>query len=365
MLSIITLGIYSAWAKVRTKKYFYGNTELAGDRFDYHATPVQILIGRIIAVVLLAAWVISQSLLPQVALIAALIFMLLLPVLARNNARFDSSMTSYRNVRFSFAGDLLGAYIAFVGRPLLLVAVVAGATFLAFGVSGAVGMVVSVLAFLIAAIVGYGWVIRGIMSYFANGYRYGEKAFSATLSTGFFVKTYLQAWLIGLAIGIALMVVGALFFSGLALTLISVASSGDPSSIFNSDLASGSTFALVIGLYLFALVCGIVVTSFVAVRTRNYVFGQMLTEGEDKYQLRSEITLGAFVWLTVSNFLAQLVTLGLARPWVLVRTSRYLASVTAVEGDMSLLRTADSGDQATSSIGDEVSQAFNLEVGLN
>ena len=30
LFSILTLGIYSAWAKVRTKKYFYGNTELAG-----------------------------------------------------------------------------------------------------------------------------------------------------------------------------------------------------------------------------------------------------------------------------------------------------------------------------------------------
>jgi uncharacterized membrane protein YjgN (DUF898 family) len=26
LLSILTLGIYSAWAKVRNKRYFYGNT---------------------------------------------------------------------------------------------------------------------------------------------------------------------------------------------------------------------------------------------------------------------------------------------------------------------------------------------------
>src|SRR3954471_6399831 len=29
LLSIVTLGIYSAWAKVRNKQYFYGNTQLA------------------------------------------------------------------------------------------------------------------------------------------------------------------------------------------------------------------------------------------------------------------------------------------------------------------------------------------------
>lgn len=37
LLSIITLGIYSAWAKVRTHQYFYGNTELDGHRFSYLA----------------------------------------------------------------------------------------------------------------------------------------------------------------------------------------------------------------------------------------------------------------------------------------------------------------------------------------
>ena len=56
VLSLLTLGIYSAWAKVRTKKYFYGNTELAGDRFDYHATPKQILIGRVIAALVFVIW---------------------------------------------------------------------------------------------------------------------------------------------------------------------------------------------------------------------------------------------------------------------------------------------------------------------
>ncbi|MGI9420607.1 MAG: DUF898 family protein, partial [Geminicoccaceae bacterium] len=43
LLSIVTLGIYSAWAKVRTRRYFYGNTKLADSTFDYLASPVQIL----------------------------------------------------------------------------------------------------------------------------------------------------------------------------------------------------------------------------------------------------------------------------------------------------------------------------------
>ena len=37
-LSVLTLGIYTAWAKVRTQRYFYGNTYLAGESFVYHAS---------------------------------------------------------------------------------------------------------------------------------------------------------------------------------------------------------------------------------------------------------------------------------------------------------------------------------------
>ncbi|MGH8171895.1 MAG: DUF898 family protein, partial [Rhodanobacteraceae bacterium] len=50
-LSIVTLGIFSAWAKVRTQRYFYGNTRVAGVPFEYTAKPWPILKGRLIAVV--------------------------------------------------------------------------------------------------------------------------------------------------------------------------------------------------------------------------------------------------------------------------------------------------------------------------
>ena len=52
-LTIVTLGIYSAWAKVRRLRYFYDNTSVAGASFDYHGNPVAILKGRILAVVLI------------------------------------------------------------------------------------------------------------------------------------------------------------------------------------------------------------------------------------------------------------------------------------------------------------------------
>src|SRR5258708_7086090 len=49
LFTLLTLGIYSAWAKVRKKRYFYGNTTLQGDSFDYFGSPRAILRARILA----------------------------------------------------------------------------------------------------------------------------------------------------------------------------------------------------------------------------------------------------------------------------------------------------------------------------
>src|SRR6266404_7232639 len=55
-LTIVTLGIYSAWAKVRKRRYFYGHTRIDGESFEYRANPVAILKGRLIAVALFAGF---------------------------------------------------------------------------------------------------------------------------------------------------------------------------------------------------------------------------------------------------------------------------------------------------------------------
>src|SRR5690349_18799843 len=62
LLSIITLGIYSAWAKVRRLQYFYRHTELAGSGFDFHGSPTRILLGRIIALAMVILYNVSVRL---------------------------------------------------------------------------------------------------------------------------------------------------------------------------------------------------------------------------------------------------------------------------------------------------------------
>jgi uncharacterized membrane protein YjgN (DUF898 family) len=118
VLSILTLGIYSAWAKVRTKRYFYGNTELAGDRFDYLASPIAILKGRIIAVALLGIYTVLSVFFVPVSYLVLALLLLVMPYVVMRSIRFNAVMSSWRGVRFGFGGDIIGAYKAVLLWPL-------------------------------------------------------------------------------------------------------------------------------------------------------------------------------------------------------------------------------------------------------
>ena len=48
LLTVCTLGIYSAWAKVRSIHYFYGNTSLDGSSFSFVANPSPSLKGALL-----------------------------------------------------------------------------------------------------------------------------------------------------------------------------------------------------------------------------------------------------------------------------------------------------------------------------
>jgi len=99
LLTIITLGIYSAWAKVRNKQYFYGNTYLADSSFEYTAEPMQILKGRIIAIIAYFVYSIGASLIPVLNMIFPIILLVATPWIIMKSIAFNAHYSQYRNVR--------------------------------------------------------------------------------------------------------------------------------------------------------------------------------------------------------------------------------------------------------------------------
>jgi uncharacterized membrane protein YjgN (DUF898 family) len=117
LLSIVTLGIYSAWAKVRRKKYFYNNTLIENVGFDYHAKPISILKGRLIAVALLVVAAIN----PILQSLVFLLIFIALPWLVVRGSIFNSRNSSHRGLRFDFIGTVGKAVRVFIVLPLLTI----------------------------------------------------------------------------------------------------------------------------------------------------------------------------------------------------------------------------------------------------
>lgn len=124
-LTIITLGIYSAWAKVRRKRYFYSNTQLNVSSFDYLASPGSILKGRIIVFVAFVVYSIAKDFAPIAALVILAVLLFVLPVIVIRALRFNAVNSSYRNVRFGFAAKY-GETLGLVLIPIFLIALTLG-----------------------------------------------------------------------------------------------------------------------------------------------------------------------------------------------------------------------------------------------
>src|SRR5690606_4063849 len=69
-LTILTLGIFSAWAKVRRLQYFHRHPHLAGASFDFHGEPIAILKGRIVGGALFLLYTLGGAINPLLTVAA-------------------------------------------------------------------------------------------------------------------------------------------------------------------------------------------------------------------------------------------------------------------------------------------------------
>lgn len=133
-LSIITIGIYSAWAKIRTKKYFSQTTLFKDNSFDYHAKPIPILKGRIIAGIILFLYIYGSTFNPYIGFLGTALFFGTLPFFFIKALKFNFSNTSHRNIRFHLTATVKESYEVFVKNfgiqvTLILIMALIGAIF--------------------------------------------------------------------------------------------------------------------------------------------------------------------------------------------------------------------------------------------
>lgn len=138
LLTVLTLGIYSFWAKNKVREFHYSNTEMDGDRFTYLGTGGELFAGALkaagVMIVLSIIYGLAMALLggqgsTAVTVAMGLTFYIgvgLLICFAINNARrYRLSRSSWRGIRFSFHGDS-AEFLKMMVRGMLLSVVTLG-----------------------------------------------------------------------------------------------------------------------------------------------------------------------------------------------------------------------------------------------
>jgi uncharacterized membrane protein YjgN (DUF898 family) len=118
LLSILTMGIYRFWYRTNLRRYYWNNTRLLGDGFEYTGTGRELFMGFLIALAVIIPISIGTSVLPWLfgpvvgAVVSTLVSTLLLPVLFQimifRARRYRLARTRFRGVRFSQGGSGLG-----------------------------------------------------------------------------------------------------------------------------------------------------------------------------------------------------------------------------------------------------------------
>lgn len=131
-LTLITLGIYHFWGKVRVRNYLWGETEFDGDRFAYHGTGRELLAGFRKSALLFGLLYLLFQAVPYVPggptarigtlLLAYGLLMVFVPLAMVGARRYRLSRTSWRGIRFSFRGNAAEFIKIFVRGTLLSLA---------------------------------------------------------------------------------------------------------------------------------------------------------------------------------------------------------------------------------------------------
>lgn len=300
LLSILTLGVYSAWAKVRNKQYFYGNTQINDAGFEYLAKPAQILRGRALVGCIFIVTSMVSKFFPLANLIVGALFMFLFPWLIVRSLAFNAHNSSWRNIRFGFNATYGEAFKVYILWPLLVP--------LTLGIMSP-------------------YVFFRQKKFVVEHSYYGKTRFTFTATAGEYYRIFMVASLIGF-LGVAILGAAAALFPPLAI------------------------LALPVYLYVFALF---------SVKAGNLLYNSSRL---GRHRMESAMQVKSYALVVLTNTLATALTLGLFHPWAKVRTMRYktehLTLIPAGDLDAFVAGT----QKEVTAIGDASGDFLNFDLGL-
>jgi len=340
-LTILTLGIYSAWAKVRTNRYMYANTYLSGSNFEYNADPIRILIGRIIVFTFYILFIVfgQHLMMFEVAAGIAIFAFLAMPWLIRQAVSFKLRNTSYRHVPFRYVGKTREFYAFFLTHGLLNI-------FTLF------------LAFPFSYVRFKELILRN------SHYGQGEFFFKGKVQTVYEIYFSVIGWimLLTIAVGIVIALVSgiAVEISGLGVEEVlsqTVLENEEVSADDAVALGTGLASIFMIFIYL-PLIFGQKGLS--DAYFSNYVRNHTSLE---EAPFRGDINPFKLAWISISNVFLIILSLGLLYPWTQIRYLKYKLEQTSF-ACQDYEQFESYGYEQGSTVGEEMVDFFDIDIGL-
>jgi uncharacterized membrane protein YjgN (DUF898 family) len=325
LLTILTLGIYSAWAKVRSTRYFYDNTTVAGAGFDYHGDPVAILKGRIIAVAMVLAYNFSFKISLLLGICTLAVILLVMPWLVWKSLQFKLHNSSYRGIRFSFQASLKGAYETYLKMPLIAVLT------LGFGLP---------------------FVQQRINRFQHEESRFGDTPFRLTASVKQFYQVYGFALMLGVTAVIAIAILGFIGSVGSWVFLKASAAARTPGKLW---MAVPILFILTIYLMTF------VVAAVFRCLMQNLIWSHTRLGG---HVFECGLQSHRLVWIYLGNLVGLLCTLGLYAPYAKIRILKYRIESMALITHGSIDDVVAQAQSPTSAVGEGAADLMGFDIGL-
>ncbi len=303
-LNLLTLGVYSPWAKIREKQFFYSNTIIADSPLGYNPNPVVMLKQRLLLFVLLGISLITAYFIPSLIIVMLLVFFLILPWFALQSLACDARHSSYRAINFSFNKNLSEAAKWITG----------------------LGVLIPLTLGLI-----YPYYKYVITKFKIDNHQYGNHVFNFRASAGHFYRYYSIALIIVL-LSIVMGALSAAILYGDQLTLFFLGAN-DPSRAVDIRTAIFLSFAI---LLLFASVGYVLALAYLKTKIFNMVWSStLLINFKDVRPVSAVVPLMSFngllevkpmMYIYLTNMFAIILSAGLLIPWAKVRVMNYMIS---------------------------------------
>lgn len=347
LLGLITLTIYRFWAKTNTRKHVWSCIHINGEPLEYTGTGGELFRGflMVFGLFILPYIVILKTLqltlgevhpiVTGLSLLFAFAVYFLWGFAIYKQRKYQLSRTQWRGIRGTMVGSAMIYSLTYFGSILAK--------------SFSLGWATPVMNMV-------------LQEQIINDMRFGDAAFKFKGRAGLLYPTYALCWILT-----AVFVIAAIsFVSYEATTWFGTELSTLFDRIFERPHAPKPTE---LDYYIFGIIALLVVSALAiffivipmlwAIYTAKEIRTFATYTRFDGAQFQLSVKAWGMVWLTLSNILLFIITLSIARPFIIQRSMRYMVDRLSLEGTIDIDRIQQSS-AALPKRGEGLADAFDL-----